>query len=337
LSALPTTSTNSITGTWSPAIDNTATTTYTFTPDAGQCANTATMTIAVNSGVTPTFTQVAAICSGASLSALPTTSTNSITGTWSPAIDNTATTTYTFTPDAGQCANAATMTIAVNSNTTPTFTQVAAICFGASLSALPTTSNNSVTGTWSPALNNTATTTYTFTPATGQCATTGTMTIVVNTIVTPTGLANQTFVTGQTIADIVVTGTGITWYADAALTTPLPTTTLLVDATTYYATQTSNGCTSTSLAVTVTVNLAAQSFEINSIMVYPNPVSSVLFIKHASNITFDTITLFDVSGKLILIQALNNSQIDVTNLPSGMYLLKATYGSEQFNTKFVKK
>jgi hypothetical protein len=45
---------------------------------------------------------------------------------------------------------------------------------------LPTTSLNSITGTWSPALNNTTTTTYTFTPIAGQCATTATMTIIVN-------------------------------------------------------------------------------------------------------------------------------------------------------------
>ena len=74
LSALPTISNEGITGTWLPAINNTETTTYTFTPTAGQCANTATMTITVNPNVTPTFTQVTAICSGASLSALPTTS-----------------------------------------------------------------------------------------------------------------------------------------------------------------------------------------------------------------------------------------------------------------------
>ncbi|NMH27127.1 hypothetical protein G6047_03705, partial [Flavobacterium sp. SE-s28] len=64
--------------------------------------------------------------------------------------------------------------------TTPTFTQVAAICSGETLAALPTTSGNNITGTWSPAINNTATTTYTFTPAAGQNATTATMTITVN-------------------------------------------------------------------------------------------------------------------------------------------------------------
>jgi hypothetical protein len=72
------------------------------------------------------------------------------------------------------------LTITVNPTVTPTFTAVAPICSGASLSALPTTSNNGITGTWSPALNNTQTTTYTFTPTAGQCATTTTLTITVN-------------------------------------------------------------------------------------------------------------------------------------------------------------
>ncbi|MFV8367585.1 M14 family zinc carboxypeptidase, partial [Flavobacterium sp. XS1P27] len=186
LSALPTSSLNSITGTWAPALNNTATTTYTFTPTAGQCATSTTLTITVNPNVTPTFNSVAAICSGGSLSALPTTSLNNITGTWAPALNNTATTTYTFTPTAGQCATSTTLTITVNPNVTPTFTAVAPICSGGSLSALPTTSLNSITGTWAPALNNTATTTYTFTPAAGQCATSTTLTITVNPIVTPT-------------------------------------------------------------------------------------------------------------------------------------------------------
>ena len=167
LAALPTTSTNGITGTWAPALNNTATTTYTFTPTAGLCATSATLIITVNPSITPTFNPVAAICSGDLLAALPTTSTNGITGTWAPALNNTATTTYTFTPTAGQCATSATLTITVNPNITPTFNPVAAICSGAALAALPTTSTNGITGTWAPALNNTATTTYTFTPTAG--------------------------------------------------------------------------------------------------------------------------------------------------------------------------
>ena len=205
MSALPTTSNNSYTGTWSPAVNNIATTTYTFTPTADLCATTATMTITVNPNVTPTFTQVSAICSGATLSALPTTSNNSIIGTWSPALSNSATTEYTFTPTAGQCATTATMTITVNSIVTPSFTQVAAICSGASLSALPTTSNNSIIGTWSPSLSNSATTEYTFTPTPGQCATTATMTITVNSIITPSFTQVGPICSGATVSALPTT------------------------------------------------------------------------------------------------------------------------------------
>ena len=262
LPALPTTSTNSITGTWSPALDNTTTTTYTFTPTAGQCATTATMTITVNPNIAPTFTQVVPICNGATLAALPTTSTNSITGAWSPTLNNTATTTYTFTPTAGQCATTATMTITVNPNIAPTFTQVAPICNGATLAALPTTSTNSFTGTWSPAMNNTATTTYTFTPTVGLCATTATMTITVIPLpLPPTGTITQTFCANiyPTLQNIVVTPSNINWYTSLTSTTPLPlTTNLPVGSTTYYASQFDavTGCSSNvRLAVVATVLL----------------------------------------------------------------------------------
>jgi len=211
LSALPTTSTNGVTGTWAPALDNSTTTTYTFTPTAGLCATTATMTITVNTPTVPTFTQVAAICSGASLSALPTTSTNGITGTWLPAINNTTTTLYTFTPTAGLCATTATMTITVNTPTVPTFTQVTAICAGASLSALPTTSTNGITGTWLPAINNTTTTLYTFTPTAGLCATTATMTITVNIPTVPLFTQVAAICAGDALFSLPTTSTnGIT-------------------------------------------------------------------------------------------------------------------------------
>ena len=182
---LPTISLEGIAGTWSPALNNLATTTYTFTPATGQCATTTTLTIAVNSSITPTFTAIAPICSGETLLPLPTTSLNGIDGSWWPVLNNTATTTYTFRPKPDQCAAEITVTITVNSPAIPTFTAVVPICSGEMLAALPTTSTNGITGTWSPALNNWATTTYTFTPTTGQCATSTTMTIVVTPVVLP--------------------------------------------------------------------------------------------------------------------------------------------------------
>lgn len=47
---------------------------------------------------------------------------------------------------------------------TPTFTQPSDSCPGTVLQPLPTISNNGITGSWSPPLDNTTTTNYTFTP-----------------------------------------------------------------------------------------------------------------------------------------------------------------------------
>jgi sugar lactone lactonase YvrE len=102
--------------------------------------------------------------------------TGTISGT---PITVTVATLYTITAYNTSGSSSTTVTIATCSALiTPTFAEVATVCYGENF-ALPTTSNNSITGTWSPALNNTTTTTYTFTPTVGQCATTNVLTITV--------------------------------------------------------------------------------------------------------------------------------------------------------------
>ena len=78
------------------------------------------------------------------------------------------------------CSTTASFVLHYNSLTTPLFNNVNLVCSGTSLTALPTTSNNGIIGTWSPELNNTETTTYTFTPTAEQCATTSTQTITIS-------------------------------------------------------------------------------------------------------------------------------------------------------------
>jgi gliding motility-associated-like protein len=181
---LPTTSINGITGTWLPAtVSNTISGNYAFTPNTGQCAALTPIQIMVmvNPAVVPTFDPIPPFCAGTIVPILPTTSLNGITGTWLPAtVSNTFSGNYAFTPNSGQCASTQTILTAINSNVVPTFNTVAPINVGQSLSPLPTTSINGITGTWSPALNNTTTTTYTFTPNAGQCAIITTLTITVN-------------------------------------------------------------------------------------------------------------------------------------------------------------
>ena len=142
-----------------------------------QCALPFTMDIVITTQVTPTFTKLVRCVRTSTAPLLPGTSNNGITGTWIPATINTATagtTTYTFTPTASQCAASVyngycdhyTGHSNVYSNWSTVSEQYCTIT--------ACTSNNGITGTWSPATINTAaagTTTYTFTPAASQCAT----------------------------------------------------------------------------------------------------------------------------------------------------------------------
>ena len=116
--SLPTTSIEGYSGTWLPAAIDTSiigTTTYTFTPNAGQCAAVGTIQVTIDDRSLPTFTQIDDLCLGASIQ-LPLTSNEGVTGTWNPATVNTSQVgiiTYTFTPDVSFCADVTTMNINV--------------------------------------------------------------------------------------------------------------------------------------------------------------------------------------------------------------------------------
>ena len=143
----------------------------------------------------------------------------------------------------------------------PTFDQISPICFNGTFS-LPTTSTNGISGTWSPAINNQATTTYTFTPSTGQCANNATMTVVVNPLPTPTVSANGplTFCQGSSVILTATGGTSYVWYQNGTAVPGGTSNTLTVtQAGDYTVTVTnSNGCAATSGIQTVVVNLNPQ-------------------------------------------------------------------------------
>ncbi len=127
---LPATSNNGITGTWSPSVvSNTASGSYTFTPDASfPCAVPVTVGITVSSQITPSFTPIAPFCEGSPAPMLPATSINGFSGTWTPAVvSNTASGIYTFTPSStGACVGPATMSVTVLP--TAQFTETITIC-----------------------------------------------------------------------------------------------------------------------------------------------------------------------------------------------------------------
>ncbi|WP_432670289.1 gliding motility-associated C-terminal domain-containing protein [Flavobacterium sp. SM2513] len=199
--ALPLTSTNGVTGAWNPvAISNTATGTYIFTPNTGQCASSFTLNVTVSTSILPTFAVPTTLCIGATAPTLPTTATNGIVGTWNPStINNTANGTYVFTPNAGQCATTFTLIVTVTNSITPTFSIPTTLCSGTAAPLLPIASTNGIVGTWNPSvINSTVNGTYIFTPNAGQCAAPLTLIVTVTNLATPTFSIANTLCSGST-------------------------------------------------------------------------------------------------------------------------------------------
>jgi gliding motility-associated-like protein len=214
--------------------------------ETATCLYEKTVTVTVTPTTTPTFSTVNPICSGATLNALPTTSNNSITGTWSPALNNTSTTTYTFMPTAGQqCVSPTTLSITVNQPVAAAFTAVNPICSGATLEALPTTSTNGFNGTWSPALDNTTTTTYTFTPVAGQCALSSNLTVVVtpSPVFTLSSGCNGVSFTLSAVVESTATSTAYAWTNPENAPIGSESTVVISTPGTYELAVTQNGCT----------------------------------------------------------------------------------------------
>ncbi|MDP3912112.1 MAG: gliding motility-associated C-terminal domain-containing protein [Bacteroidota bacterium] len=117
--ALPLASIEGITGTWAPSTINTnikTTTTYTFTPDAGQCALPYKTDITVGDEIIPAFRALGPYCYNSIPDNLPLISDNGVTGSWDPASISTTKvgeTVYSFTPSDGKCAKSTTLTIKV--------------------------------------------------------------------------------------------------------------------------------------------------------------------------------------------------------------------------------
>ncbi|NUY79277.1 gliding motility-associated C-terminal domain-containing protein [Flavobacterium sp. MAH-1] len=182
---LATTSPNGISGTWNPSTINTNTNaTYIFTPNSGQCAQNATLTVNVVSQIVPDFETNLTICASSTIPVLATTSPNGISGSWNPSVINASQSdSYIFTPNAGQCATSVTLTVTVTTPIIPDFETQFTLCNGSPAPILQTVSPNGITGSWTPSvISSTQNATYTFTPDTGQCAQTASLSVSITTL-----------------------------------------------------------------------------------------------------------------------------------------------------------
>jgi guanyl-specific ribonuclease Sa len=168
-------------------------------------------------------------------------------------------------------------------------------------------------------------------------------------LVNGNNIINQNFTLGQTLADLLVPGENIKWYSTPnastvktskkAAETPLPLSTVLVDNTTYYASQTINGIESTErLAVTVKLGaLGTNYLVIKDFTFYPNPVKNVLSISNTSII--DEVILISIKGETLLTQKTNSlrSDIDLSNFSKGVYFLKVKSAGAEKPVKVIKE
>ena len=79
--------------------------------------------------------------------------------------------------------------------------------------------------------------------------------------------------------------------------------------------------------------LNIEELEGNSISIYPNPVSEIIYIK--SNLELTKIELFDILGKRVLTTN-NTDKVNVTNLKTGVYFLKIQSSKGQITKKIIK-
>ena len=186
--ALPTTSNNGVNGTWDagtsfdPSGQGGQNVVIEFTPDAGECATTATMTIEVEEEVVPDFNQIGPVCENEGTVSLSGTSNNGIFGNWdvgnffNPAGQGGTTVTILFTPSANQCASEFEMEIDVLEEEVPEFDPIGPFCQSDDPVTLPNISINGYFGTWNvgttfdPATQGPGFVTITFSPTPGECA-----------------------------------------------------------------------------------------------------------------------------------------------------------------------
>jgi hypothetical protein len=94
----------------------------------------------------------------------------------------------------------------------------------------------------------------------------------------------------------------------------------------------------TSNACSPPLSITQQSFN-NSVRIYPNPVSTVLNYFINNNFEVQTILINDISGKVIFRNnnAVVPSQIDVSNLSSGVYFITFKSDTSLVTKKFIKE
>ncbi|OIQ17700.1 MAG: hypothetical protein BM557_08415 [Flavobacterium sp. MedPE-SWcel] len=160
---------------------------------------------------------------------------------------------------------------------------------------------------------------------------------------TPEGNAIQGFDDGDTVATLTIITNDeaiINWYVmnNESELVSIDDTEVLVDGETYYVSQTIGDCESDTLAITVDVALATDSFEAGILKVFPNPATDVINITNDSVI--ERIEIINLLGQSVLNKEVHNdnAQVTISNLATGAYILSLQLeGGVTKTVKIIRK
>ncbi len=175
------------------------------------------------------------------------------------------------------------------------------------------------------------------------------VTVTVNVVPAPTGESSQEFTQNPgatlTIEDIVVEGVDgavFNWYAseedalagENAISTD---TEMTENGTTYYVTQTVDGCESEPFAVTVDIVLGAEDFAAGSFTYHPNPVNDILNLSYTNVI--ESVEVYNLIGQKVMEKygTQNEMTVNMTELSAGTYLVTVTSEGVSKTIKVVKQ
>lgn len=143
----------------------------------------------------------------------------------------------------------------------------------------------------------------------------------------PQGLSLQSFDYPATVADLVLNGPSIAWFADEELTQALENSAVLENGVTYYGASNFNGCSSAAFPVTVEVPLATDEFAVGRFTHFPNPVKDTW--KLDSSTAIKQVTIYNVLGQTVLTSQLNAAQgeVNLAQLTNGQYVAKIEFAT----------
>jgi hypothetical protein len=163
--------------------------------------------------------------------------------------------------------------------------------------------------------------------------------VTVNPLPVVTATANRSQICVKESTTLTAQGaTSYTWTYDNSTNTTLSLSPLVTNVYTVKGTD-ANGCSNTA-TVSVIVNLcsglASNSAEIKMVKVFPNPFSDICQIEMALDAE---VTLSDITGKQVFKThyAAGNHTVDLSTVPSGIYLLRLTSGNTTENLRLMKQ